>query len=211
MAIEMTQPMVFVVDDDASMRGAVSNLIRSVGFQVEAFTSAQEFLASTRPDTPCCLILDVRLPQVSGLDIQAELTKAQIHIPIIFVTGHGDVPMSVKAMKAGAVEFLTKPFRDQDLLDAVKVALERSRVSRTNEKAISELKTKFHTLTAREQQVMAWVTGGYLNKQIAAEIGVTEITVKVHRGNVMRKFGTKSLAELVKMADILGICRTKSY
>ena len=205
MAIEMTQPMVFVVDDDASMRGAVSNLIRSVGFQVEAFTSAQEFLASTRPDTPCCLILDVRLPQVSGLDIQAELTKAQIHIPIIFVTGHGDVPMSVKAMKAGAVEFLTKPFRDQDLLDAVKVALERSRVSRTNEKAISELKTKFQTLTPREQQVMARVTGGYLNKQIAAEIGVTEITVKVHRGNVMRKFGTKSLAELVKMADILGI------
>ena len=203
--------MVFVVDDDASMRGAVSNLIRSVGFQVEAFTSAQEFLASTRPDTPCCLILDVRLPQVSGLDIQAELTKAEIHIPIIFVTGHGDVPMSVKAMKAGAVEFLTKPFRDQDLLDAVKVALERSRVSRTNEKAISELKTKFQTLTPREQQVMAWVTGGYLNKQIAAEIGVTEITVKVHRGNVMRKFGTKSLAELVKMADILGICRTKSY
>ena len=200
--------MVFVVDDDASMRGAVSNLIRSVGFQVEAFTSAQEFLASTRPDTPCCLILDVRLPQVSGLDIQAELTKAEIHIPIIFVTGHGDVPMSVKAMKAGAVEFLTKPFRDQDLLDAVKVALERSRVSRTNEKAISELKTKFQTLTAREQQVMAWVTGGYLNKQIAAEIGVTEITVKVHRGNVMRKFGTKSLAELVKMADILGICRS---
>ena len=157
------------------------------------------------------MILDVRLPQVSGLDIQAELTKAQIHIPIIFVTGHGDVPMSVKAMKAGAVEFLTKPFRDQDLLDAVKVALERSRVSRTNEKAISELKTKFQTLTPREQQVMAWVTGGYLNKQIAAEIGVTEITVKVHRGNVMRKFGTKSLAELVKMADILGICRTKSY
>ena len=208
MAIEMTQPMVFVVDDDASMRGAVSNLIRSVGFQVEAFTSAQEFLASTRPDTPCCLILDVRLPQVSGLDIQAELTKAEIHIPIIFVTGHGDVPMSVKAMKAGAVEFLTKPFRDQDLLDAVKVALERSRVSRTNEKVISELKTKFQTLTPREQQVMAWVTGGYLNKQIAAEIGVTEITVKVHRGNVMRKFGTKSLAELVKMADILGICRS---
>ena len=205
MAIEMTQPMVFVVDDDASMRGAVSNLIRSVGFQVEAFTSAQEFLASTRPDTPCCLILDVRLPQVSGLDIQAELTKAQIHIPIIFVTGHGDVPMSVKAMKAGAVEFLTKPFRDQDLLDAVKVALERSRVSRINEKAISELKTKFQTLTPREQQVMARVTGGYLNKQIAAEIGVTEITVKVHRGNVMRKFGTKSLAELVKIADVLGI------
>ena len=197
--------MVFVVDDDASMRGAVSNLIRSVGFQVEAFTSAQEFLASTRPDTPCCLILDVRLPQVSGLDIQAELTKAEIHIPIIFVTGHGDVPMSVKAMKAGAVEFLTKPFRDQDLLDAAKVALERSRVSRTNEKVISELKTKFQTLTPREQQVMARVTGGYLNKQIAAEIGVTEITVKVHRGNVMRKFGTKSLAELVKMADILGI------
>src|SRR3974390_2766482 len=170
MAIEMTQPMVFVVDDDASMRGAVSNLIRSVGFQVEAFTSAQEFLASTRPDTPCCLILDVRLPQVSGFDIQAELTKAQIHIPIIFVTGHGDVPMSVKAMKAGAVEFLTKPFRDQDLLDAVRVALKQDRSMREQEQELVELQRKFDSLTAREQQVVSMAVSGLLNKQIAGQL-----------------------------------------
>jgi FixJ family two-component response regulator len=156
------------------------------------------------------LILDVRLPGVSGLDFQAELTKAKIQIPIIFITGHGDIPMSVKAMKAGAVEFLTKPFRDQDLLDAVKVALERARAAHANEKAVSELRAKFETLTPREKEVMAWVTGGLLNKQVAAEIGVTEITVKVHRGHVTKKMGAKSLAELVKMADILGVRRTKS-
>jgi FixJ family two-component response regulator len=156
------------------------------------------------------LILDVRLPGVSGLDFQAELTKAKIQIPIIFITGHGDIPMSVKAMKAGAVEFLTKPFRDQDLLDAVQVALERARAAHASEKAVSELRAKFETLTPREKEVMAWVTGGLLNKQVAAEIGVTEITVKVHRGHVTRKMGAKSLAELVKMADILGVRRTKS-
>jgi len=205
-----TKPVVFVVDDDASMRRAVSNLIRSVGFRAEAFATAQEFLAVNQPDAPSCLILDVRLPQVSGLDIQTELIKTQKQLPIIFITGYGDIPMSVKAMKAGAVEFLTKPFRDQDLLDAVTVALERSRLNRTNEKAATELRAKFQKLTPREQEVMALVTGGFLNKQIAAELGVSEITVKVHRGNVMKKFGVKSLADLVKMADTLGIRRTKS-
>ena len=203
-------PVVFVVDDDASVREALGSLIRSIGLRVEAFASAQEFFAAKRPDAICCLILDVRLPGVSGLDFQAELTKAKIQIPIIFITGHGDIPMSVKAMKAGAVEFLTKPFRDQDLLDAIQVALERARAGHANEKALSELRAKFETLTPREQEVMAWVTGGLLNKQVAAEIGVTEITVKVHRGKVTRKMGAKSLADLVKMADILGICRTKS-
>ncbi|MGB9296600.1 MAG: response regulator transcription factor [Pseudolabrys sp.] len=203
-------PVVLVVDDDASVREALGSLIRSIGLRVEAFASAQEFFAAKRPDAICCLILDVRLPGVSGLDFQAELTKAKIQIPIIFITGHGDIPMSVKAMKAGAVEFLTKPFRDQDLLDAIQIALERARAGHANEKALSELRAKFETLTPREQEVMAWVTGGLLNKQVAAEIGVTEITVKVHRGKVTRKMGAKSLADLVKMADILGIRRTKS-
>jgi FixJ family two-component response regulator len=203
-------PVVFVVDDDESVRGALGSLIRSVGLRVEAFASAPEFFAAKRPDGACCLILDVRLPGVSGLDFQTELTKAKIQIPIIFITGHGDIPMTVKAMKAGAVEFLTKPFRDQDLLDAVQVALERARTSHASEKAVTELRAKFETLTPREKEVMAWVTGGLLNKQVAAEIGVTEITVKVHRGHVTRKMGAKSLAELVKMADILGIRRTKS-
>jgi FixJ family two-component response regulator len=204
------QPVVFIVDDDTSLRGALSSLIRSIGLRVEAFASAPEFFAAKRPDAACCLVLDVRLPGVSGLDFQAELTKAKIQIPIIFITGHGDIPMSVKAMKAGAVEFLTKPFRDQDLLDAVQVALERARAAHASEKAVSELRAKFETLTPREKEVMAWVTGGLLNKQVAAEIGVTEITVKVHRGHVTRKMGAKSLAELVKMADILGVRRTKS-
>jgi FixJ family two-component response regulator len=203
-------PDVFVIDDDAAMRGAVSNLIRSVGLRVEVFASASEFLAAKRPDTPSCLILDVRMPGVSGLDFQTELAKANKQIPIIFITGHGDIPMTVRAMKAGAVEFLTKPFRDQDLLDAVQTALERAKSRHQSEKATSELRLKFETLTPREQEVMAWVTGGLLNKQVAAEIGVTEITVKVHRGNVMRKMGAKSLAELVRMADALQIKRTKS-
>jgi FixJ family two-component response regulator len=203
-------PVVFLVDDDASLRGAVSNLIRSVGLRVEAFASTAEFFAAKRPDAACCLVLDVRLPGVSGLDFQVELARAKIQIPIIFITGHGDIPMTVKAMKAGAIEFLTKPFRDQDLLDAIQIALERSRANYASEKAISELRAKFDTLTPREQEVMAWVTGGLLNKQVAAEIGVTEITVKVHRGKVTKKMGAKSLADLVKMADILGIRRTKT-
>jgi FixJ family two-component response regulator len=203
-------PVVFVVDDDASVRGSLSSLIRSVGLRAETFASAPEFFAAKRPDTACCLILDVRLPGLSGLDFQAELAKAKVGIPIIFITGHGDIPMTVKAMKAGAVEFLTKPFRDQDLLDAVQVALERARASHESEKAGADLRAKFGTLTLREKEVMGWVTGGLLNKQVAAEIGITEITVKVHRGQVMRKMGAKSFAELVKMADILGVRRTKS-
>jgi len=202
-------PIVFVIDDDASMRASVSSLIRSVGLQAQVFASTSEFLAEKRFQGPSCLILDVRLPGVSGLDFQTELAKANSSIPIIFVTGHGDIPMSVKAMKQGAVEFLTKPFRDQDLLDAVQVALARARSRHESDKTTSDLRAKFATLTPREQEVMAWVTGGLLNKQVAAEMGVTEITVKVHRGNVTRKMGAKSLAELVRMADALGIRRTK--
>jgi FixJ family two-component response regulator len=202
-------PIVFVIDDDASMRASVSSLIRSVGLQAQVFASTSEFLAEKRVQGPSCLILDVRLPGVSGLDFQTELAKANSSIPIIFVTGHGDIPMSVKAMKQGAVEFLTKPFRDQDLLDAVQVALARARSRHESDKTTADLRAKFATLTPREQEVMAWVTGGLLNKQVAAEMGVTEITVKVHRGNVTRKMGAKSLAELVRMADALGIRRTK--
>jgi FixJ family two-component response regulator len=204
------QSVVYVIDDDLAVREALSGLLRSVGLQVKTFAAPPEFLASTLADVPSCLVLDVRLPGHSGLEFQTELAKANIHVPIIFITGHGDIPMTVKAMKAGAIEFLTKPFRDQDLLDAIQIALERSRASYASEKAISELRAKFATLTPREQEVMAWVTGGLLNKQVAAEIGVTEITVKVHRGKVTRKMGAKSLADLVKMADILGIRRTKS-
>ena len=177
--------------------------------RVEVFASASEFLATKRTDGPSCLILDVRLPGMSGLHFQAELAKANSVIPIIFITGHGDIPMSVKAMKAGAVEFLTKPFRDQDLLDAIKVALERARSSDESEKAVSELRAKFETLSPREKEVMARVTGGLLNKQIAVELGVSEVTVKVHRGNVTRKMGAKSLADLVRTADTLAIRRTK--
>ena len=205
-----TAPIVFVIDDDGSIRAAISSLIRSVGLRVEVFASVSEFLAHKRSSTTSCLILDVRLPGVSGLEFQSELAKADAEIPIIFITGHGDIPMTVKAMKAGAVEFLTKPFRDQDLLDAIQVALERARVQEEKDRAVSELKRNFSTLTPREQEVMAWVAGGLLNKQVAAEIGVTEITVKVHRGSVMRKMAAKSFADLVRMADLLGIRRTKS-
>ena len=202
-------PVVFVVDDDASVRAAISSLVRSVGLRVEVFASPSEFLATRRTDGPGCLILDVRLPGVSGLHFQAELAKANSVIPIIFITGHGDIPMSVKAMKAGAVEFLTKPFRDQDLLDAIDVALERARSSNESKNAVSELRAKFESLSAREKEVMAGVTRGLLNKQIAVELRVSEVTVKVHRGNVTRKMGAKSLADLVKMADTLAIRRTK--
>jgi FixJ family two-component response regulator len=202
-------PVVFVIDDDASVRAALSSLVRSVGLRIEVFASASEFLAIKRTDGPSCLILDVRLPGESGLHFQAELAKANNVIPIIFITGHGDIPMSVKAMKAGAVEFLTKPFRDQDLLDAIEVALERARSRDESKKAVSELRAKFETLTFREKEVMARVTGGLLNKQVAGELGVSEVTVKVHRGNVMQKMGAKSLADLVRVADALAIRRTK--
>jgi FixJ family two-component response regulator len=204
------EPVVFVVDDDASLRNALKSLFRSVGLRVEVFGSAPEFLQSKLPDLPSCLVLDVRLPGLSGLDFQTELTKADIHIPIIFITGHGDIPMTVRAMKAGAVEFLTKPFRDQDLLDAVQLGLERDRTRRQNQTIVSKLKALFESLTPREQEVIAYVTAGLMNKQIAGEMGVSEITVKVHRGNVMRKMGARSLADLVRMADALGIRRTRT-
>jgi FixJ family two-component response regulator len=203
------QSIVFVVDDDASLRGAVDSLLRSVGLQVQVFGTATDFLKYKFPDMPACLVLDIRLPGVSGLDFQAELAKANIHIPIVFVTGHGDIPMTVRAMKAGAVEFLTKPFRDQDLLDSVQIALERDRTRRAQDKVVHEARAHFDALTPREQEVIAFVTAGLMNKQIAAELGVSEITVKVHRGSVMKKMGARSLADLIRMADILGIKRAK--
>ncbi len=201
------QSIVFVVDDDASLREALKSLLRSVGLRVEVFGSGADFLKIKLPDAAACLVLDVRLPGLSGLDFQAELAKANIHIPIIFITGHGDIPMTVRAMKAGAVEFLTKPFRDQDLLDAVQIALERDRARRTQDETVRQLRTNFEALTPREQEVIGFVTSGLMNKQIAAELGVSEITVKVHRGNVMKKMGARSLADLVRMADALGIRR----
>ena len=201
------RPIVFVVDDDESMRKGLSNLIRSVDLRVEAFASAPEFLEAKLPDVPCCLILDIRLPGVSGLDFQTKLAAAKIEIPIIFMTGHGDIPMTVRAMKAGAIEFLTKPFRDQDMLDAIQIALDRDRTRHEKENVVSVLRRKFDSLTPREQQVMICVTGGLMNKQVAGEIGITENTVKVHRGNVTKKMGAKSLAELVRMADVLGVRR----
>ena len=202
--------IVFVVDDDASVRNALKSLIRSVGLQVELFGSAQEFLQSKRPDAPSCLILDIRLPGISGLDFQRKLAEAGNSIPIIFITGHGDIPMSVRAMKGGAVEFLTKPFRDQDLLDAIHVALERDRVRRQREDEIATLKDRFEWLTPREREVLPLVVSGLPNKQIADEIGTSETTVKVHRGQLMRKMGADSLPELVRMAERIGIPTTKS-
>jgi FixJ family two-component response regulator len=199
------EAVVFVVDDDISVRDALSSLLRSVGLRVELFSSAQELISAKLPAVASCLVLDIRMPGLSGLDLQAELDQAGIHIPIIFVTGHGDIPMSVKAMKAGAIDFLTKPFRDQDMLDAVKAALERDRNRRRDEDAIAAKQSLLASLTLRERQVMAMVTEGLMNKQIAGEIGVSEITVKIHRGNVMRKMQAKSLAELVRIAETLGV------
>jgi FixJ family two-component response regulator len=203
------QPIVFVIDDDASLRNALTNLFRSVGLRAEVFASAPELLQSKLPDVPSCLVLDVRLPGLSGLDFQAELSKANIHIPIIFMTGHGDIPMTVRAMKAGAVDFLTKPFRDQDMLDAVAAAIERDRERRKEEKVLSEVRSRFASLTPREQEVLALVASGLMNKQIAAEIGLAEITVKIHRGNIMKKMSARSLADLVRMAELLGVRRPK--
>jgi FixJ family two-component response regulator len=204
-----TEPIVFVVDDDPSMRKALANLFRSVGLRAEVFGSARDLLESELPDVASCLVLDIRLPGPSGLDFQAELAKANIQIPIIFMTGHGDIPMTVKAMKAGAIDFLTKPFRDQDMLDAVATAIERDRARRKDQKAVAELRAVFETLTTRERDVFALVASGLMNKQIAAEIGLAEITVKIHRGHIMRKMGARSLADLVRMAEMLGIHRTK--
>jgi FixJ family two-component response regulator len=203
------ESIVFVIDDDVAMRTTLSSLFRSVGLRVELFGSAHEFAQIKMPDVASCLVLDIRLPGVSGLDFQAELAEADIRIPIIFMTGHGDIPMSVKAMKAGAIDFLTKPFRDQDILDAVIRAIERDQKRRNGEKAVSELRVLFNSLTSREREVMTLVAAGLLNKQIAAKFGITEITVKVHRGHMMRKMKARSVIDLVGMADLLGIRRPK--
>ena len=204
------EPTVFVVDDDESMREALRSLFRSVKLRVETFGSTADFLRSKLADVASCLVLDVRLPGISGLDFQAELAKANINIPIIFMTGHGDIPMSVKAMKAGAIDFLTKPFRDQDMLDAVASALERDRNRRKEEQRLTELRARFEELTEREREVLGLVTAGLMNKQVAAELGLSEITVKIHRGHVMRKMAARSLADLVRMAELLGVRRTKA-
>jgi FixJ family two-component response regulator len=198
-------PVVFVVDDDSSLRHALTNLLRSVGLRVETFGSAREFLAGPRPDAPGCVVLDVRLPGLSGLDLQRELAAAQMDLPIIFMTGYGDIPMTVQAMKAGAVEFLTKPFRDQDLLDAIQQALERDRVAWRQRAALAAVRQCYDRLTPREREVMRFVVAGWLNKQIAAELGTSEIMVKVHRGQVMRKMQAASVADLVRMAAQLRI------
>jgi FixJ family two-component response regulator len=202
--------VVFIVDDDEAMRRSLSNLFRSVGLRVEVFASAQDFLRCTPPNLPGCLVLDVRLPGLSGLDLQRRMAEANLDIPIVFITAHGDIPMSVRAMKAGAVEFLTKPFRDQDLLDATDLGLERDREARAHRADSQELHDRYHSLTSREREVMACVVAGLLNKQIAAELGMSETTVKVHRHRVMEKMGADSLAELVRMADRLSIRVPKS-
>ena len=206
----VNEKLVFVIDDDAAVRSSLSSLFRSVGLQATTFSSAAEFLSSHKPDVPSCLVLDVRLPGIGGIEFQAELAKANIRLPIIFITGHGDIPMTVRAMKAGAVEFLTKPFRDQDLLDAVRVGLDRDSARREREQALSGVVAAYETLTLREKEVFPLVTSGLMNKQIAAKLGVSEITVKVHRGNAMRKMGARSLADLVRMADLLGIRQQES-
>jgi FixJ family two-component response regulator len=196
-------PTVFIVDDDRGLRQAIQDLVESVGLRAESFASGEDFLRAKRMNRPSCLVLDVRLPQMSGLDFQQRLTEAGIQIPIIFITAHGDIPMSVRALKSGALEFLTKPFRDQDLLDAIHQALERDRVARELQSEIHNLQERVRTLTAREQEVMNLVVSGMLNKQIASEIGTSEATVKIHRGNVMRKMKAGSVVDLVRMADKL--------
>jgi FixJ family two-component response regulator len=197
------RPIIFVIDDDASIRIALEDLLGSAGFEAQSFASTEEFLRSARPDAPACLVLDVKMPGKSGLDFQRELAASNIRLPIIFITGHGDIPMSVQAMKAGAIEFLTKPFDDQDLLHAIQLGLEKDRVRRQQSAVLAKLRERFTTLTRGEREVMALVVAGRMNKQIASELNVSEITVKVRRGRLMRKMEARSLAELVKMAEKL--------
>jgi FixJ family two-component response regulator len=199
------ETMVFVVDDDASFRRSLELLIESARLSVQTFSSAEEFLRSERPDVPSCLVLDVRLPHLSGLDLQRELAKTDVSIPIIFITAHGDIPMTVQAMKGGATEFLTKPFREQDLLDAIQRAINSDRSARLQRANLADLRRRYHSLTAREREVMAHVVKGMLNKQVADELGTTEKTIKVHRGHVMQKMGMTSFADLVRAAEKLGI------
>ena len=204
------KPVVFVLDDDPSVRTALARLFRSVGLQTQEFGSSPELLQSKLPDVASCLVLDVRLPGQSGLDFQAELASANIHIPIVFITGHGDIPMTVRAMKGGAIDFLAKPFRDQDMLDAVTTAIARDQVRRESEKLTRNLKSAFENLTPREREVMVLVSSGLMNKQVAAKMELAEITVKIHRGHVMKKMGARSLADLITMADLLRLRRTKT-
>jgi FixJ family two-component response regulator len=196
-------PVVLVVDDDPSLREALGRLFRSVDLETKSFPSVAELLMHKFPDVPCCLVLDIRLPGVSGLDFQSQLANSNIHVPIIMMTGHGDIPMSVRAMKGGAVDFLTKPFRDQDMLDAVAQAIERDRTRRDSDKGLAELRRCFESLTPREREIMALVTAGLMNKQVAGELGLSEITVKIHRGHIMRKMGVRSLADLVRAGEAL--------
>ena len=205
-----SDPIVFVVDDDASIRDAVQRLIASVGLRVQTFGSTREFLTSRRPEAPACLVLDVRLPDASGLELQSDLAEANIHIPIIFITGHADVPMTVRAMKAGAVEFLTKPFRGQELLDAIQQAIAKDRVAWNERAQMAELRSRYESLTPREKEVLKLVASGLLNKQIGAELGTSELTVKTHRGRVMEKMAADSLADLVRMAERLNPSGPKS-
>ena len=202
-----SQPIVIVIDDDNDVREAVADLLRSIGLRTKLFASVRDFLQWKRPDVPSCLVLDVRLPGLSGLDLQSELNRADIQLPVVFMTGHGDIPMTVRAMKGGAVDFLAKPFRDQDMIDAVQAGLDRDKARRQSAGDASQLKSAYDSLTPREHEIMALVVDGLMNKQIAAQIGVSEVTVKFHRSNVMRKMGAKSVAELVRMTHALGLRR----
>jgi FixJ family two-component response regulator len=206
----VNEPIVFVIDDDLSMRRALANLIQSIGIEVETFGSAAELLKNKLPEVASCLVLDIRLPGLSGLDLQTELAKANIRIPIIFITGHGDIPMTVRAMKGGAVDFLTKPFRDQELLDAVVSAIDKDRKRREADKAVASLRALYDTLSSREREVLGFVAGGLMNKQIAAELDLAEITVKIYRGHIMKKMQARSLADLIRMTETLGVRPVKS-